>query len=270
MKACFGWAVASALVIGGMGAALAADLPVKAAVPRPIASYTGCYLNAGGGYGFWNQDQYTETVPGLAPTTAGTTSDGGRGWLGQFGGGCDYQLGGDFSNWVVGAFGDYDVMNLKGTNNFANVAPGGAFGPNAFAPEKEKSAWYVGARVGYLVTPALLTFASAGYTQTSFNQQNMTFLNGLGPINAFLPATTYNGWFVGGGTEYAMNFSWLPAHGLFWRNEYRFASYNSKDLPLLGPGAGVGFGQHTTPNVQTITSSLVWKFNWGGPVVARY
>jgi outer membrane immunogenic protein len=271
MKTYFGWVVASAFVIGSVGSTFAADLPMKAAAPRsPVTTYTGCYLDVGAGYGMWNQDQLTETFPGLVPNTVATTTDGGRGWLGRFGGGCDYQLGGDLSNWVVGAFGDYDVMNIKGTNNLANVGAGGAFGPNGFAPEKERNAWYVGGRLGYLVTPALLTYASAGYTQTSFNQQNMTFLNGFGPLNAFLPATTYQGWFVGGGTEYAMNFSWLPAQGLFWRNEYRFASYGAKDLPLLGPGAGVGFGQHTTPSVQTITTSLVWKFNWGGPVVAKY
>jgi hypothetical protein len=25
-----------------------------------------------------------------------------------------------------------------------------------------------------------------------------------------------------------------------------------------------GFGQHESPQVQTVTTSLVWRFNWGG------
>ena len=32
------------------------------------------------------------------------------------------------------------------------------------------------------------------------------------------------GWFLGGGTEYALNMDWIPIHGLFWRTEYRYAS----------------------------------------------
>jgi hypothetical protein len=136
MKTCFGWVVVSTLFIGGIGSAVAADLPMKAAPVAPVASFTGCYLNAGGGYGMWNQDQVTETFPGLVATTVATTTDGGRGWLGRFGGGCDYQLSGAFSNWVVGAFGDYDVMNLKGTNNLANVGAGGAFGPTVLLPRR--------------------------------------------------------------------------------------------------------------------------------------
>jgi len=89
-------------------------------------------------------------------------------------------------------------------------------------------------------------------------------------VNASLPSATYNGWFLGTGLEYALNWSWLPVQGLFLRSDYRFASYNSKDLPTFGAGAAPGFAQHSTPNVQTATTSLVWKFNWGGPVMAKY
>ena len=122
----------------------------------------------------WNQDQHTETIPALAATTSGNTTDGGRGWLARFGGGCDYQFGGGLSNWVVGAFGDYDWMDLKGTNNLANVGLGGGFGaPNA-AAEKEQGAWYAGARIGYLVTPALLSYFDGGYTQTGSTSRTLS------------------------------------------------------------------------------------------------
>jgi outer membrane immunogenic protein len=176
------------------------------------------------------------------------------------GAGCDYQLTGSLTNWVVGAFGDYDIMGLEGTDGLQNVGTGGGVGAPTFASEKENNAWYVGGRIGYLLTPALMTYFNGGYTETRFAPQNFSFLATGLPTSAFLSSTTYHGWFIGGGLEYALNFSWLPIHGLFWRNEYRFASYNSMDIQVLGPGALPGYAQHTTPSVQTVTSSLVWRF----------
>jgi outer membrane immunogenic protein len=257
------------------GSALAADLParpVKAPLPPiPVMTWTGCYLDGGIGYGMYNKDQYTETFPGLAQIGATTTVDGGRGYLGRVGAGCDYQLtgGGFWSNFTIGLFGDYDWMNLKGTDNFQNVGLGGAFGAPVWAYEKESSAWYVGGRIGYVVVPGLLTFVSGGYTETHFRGQTFFNLNNNLASNAFLNGATYHGWFVGGGDEYKL--SLLNINGLFWKTEYRFASYDGKDLVPFGAGANPGFAQHSTPYVQTITSSLVWRFNWtGAPVVAKY
>lgn len=269
----FGWALVSALLITSMGAASAADMsmPMKAPPPvRPMVSWTGCYLEGGVGYGMWNQDQYTETFPGLVQLGAATTTDGGRGWLGRIGGGCDWQLTGEASNWVIGGLAEYDFMGIKGTDNFQNVGLNGVFGAPSYAPEKESSAWYIGPRVGYIVTPNLLTYVSGGYTETHFNQQNFTFLNTGVSANASLPSYTAHGWFIGSGVDYALNMSWLPIQGLFWRNDYRYSQYNAKDLQPFGTGVNPGFAQHTTANVQTVTTSLVWKFNWGGPGVAHY
>src|SRR5208282_4006145 len=96
------------------GSALAADMPLKAELPpAPAPTWTGCYVDAGAGYGMWNIDQHTETLPGLV-TTSTTITDGGRGWLGRFGGGCDYQFSlPNLGNFVIGAFGDYDIMSLN-------------------------------------------------------------------------------------------------------------------------------------------------------------
>ena len=273
MREIFGRALASVipLALCGIGSAMAADLPMKAApvaVAAPVASWTGCYIDAGAGYGMYTQTQHTETFPGLAQTSVSDTLDGGKGWLGRFGAGCDYQFTGSLSRWVIGAFGDYDVMSLRGTDNFQNIGLGGVFGAPTWASEKESNAWSIGGRVGYLVTPALLTYVDVGYTQTHFDQQSFTFLNTGVTANALLPGATYHGWFAGGGTEYALDFASI--RGLFWRNEYRYSSYSSKDLPTFGVGAAPGFAQRTMPYVQTVTSSLVWKFNWAQPVVAKY
>jgi outer membrane immunogenic protein len=240
------------------GPAVAADLGRRAPAytpppPPPAPSFTACYVDGGVGYGLWNIDH-----SGLGPEVATETTSGGRGWLGTVGGGCDYQFGqgtGFWSNWVVGAFADYAWMDLH--RNFES-----SFGGIA-GEEKESSAWAVGGRIGYLVTPNVFTYWNGGYTQSRFDQINFSFTRApFGPFDS-IGAHTYHGWFIGGGTEISLSGLFglpLPA-GLFWRSEYRYSSFNSADLPFV---ANVGFSEHMRPTVQTITTSLVWRFNWWG------
>ncbi len=218
----------------------------------PAATWTGCYVDAGGGYGFFNLEH-----SGTSPFTTPASNTAGEGWLGRFGGGCDVQLGSmGWSNIVVGAFGDYDVANIQG--QFAGAFPLG-FGVNILGTAKESSAWAIGGRAGYLVTPTLLAFVDGGYTEANFDQINLNVF-GVPTGSSFL-ANTYQGWFIGGGTEYALNFVWP---GLFWRNEYRYASYNQNNLLGQFGGAPNGFNENMRPTVQTVTSSLVFRFNWFG------
>jgi outer membrane immunogenic protein len=261
------------------GSALAADMgaPVYKAAPPPppppVPIWTGCYVNAGVGYGMWKQDHYAETSDLVS--ISNPTSDGGNGWLGRFGGGCDYQFStGTWGNWVVGVFGDYDWMSLKGTNTF-DLSDSKTPFFLIEGPEKESGAWAVGGRIGYLITPNLLTYWDGGYAQARFDQVNFVNNDNEGPpigtsTGVSLPATTYHGWFLGGGYEYALDFSWLPVHGLFWRTEYRYASYSSDNIGLVcgggecGTAGPYGFSEHAQKQVQTVTSSLVWRFNWFG------
>lgn len=244
------------------GAAMAADLPAPVykapPPPPPPPSWTGCYLNAGGGGGIWDSKHNAETYPGLVAVTNSVDS-GGQGWLGRAGGGCDYQF--RAINWdvVIGAFGDYDLMDLQGVSSGAVFA----------GSETERSAWAGGARIGVLITPTLLTYANGGYSGTRFGGINgFNQITGLATGLGF-GANNYNGWFAGGGTEYALNWV-LP--GLFWRNEYRYAAYQSADLPLvsLTTGAPFGIAEHNDKSVQTFVTEVVWRFNWPGTVVARY
>jgi outer membrane immunogenic protein len=263
MKARFVATLAGAALLSG--AAAAADLPMPApmseykapAVVAPVYNWTGCYISGGFGYGVWNQDYVNETIPGLVPQTARATN-GGRGWMGLAGGGCDVQIpiGGIVGNVVVGAFGDYDFMNVHGVTALST------FPISVQGDQKQSSAWAVGGRVGVLVTPNLLGYTNGGFTQSHFNQDNLQVF-GLGPVVALTPSHTFNGWFLGGGTEYALNFSWLPIHGLFWRNEYRYSTFNKADLPLLfASGAPTGLGYNVKYYEQAVLSQLIWRFNW--------
>jgi outer membrane immunogenic protein len=242
-------------------AAMAADMPVKARPappPAPVYNWSGCYIKGGGGYGMWNQD----TIGFDDSFQTGTEiRTGGRGWFGTVGAGCDLQVG---ERWVIGVFGDYDFSSIKGdfaTTVFEGEVIGGR--------EKLKSAWAVGGRIGYLITPAVLTYISGGFTEARFSGIELAFLtNPPDPVGARIDQHTYSGWFLGSGFEY--NFGWFP--GLFWRTEYRFASYDKDNLLIVESpgGARTGFSVDSEKFVQTIRSELVWRFNWGSSARAPY
>jgi outer membrane immunogenic protein len=250
------------------GPALAADMAPRYSKappppPLPVATWTGCYIAGGGGYGLWNQENtgFTDGPPRIPATATGTA--GGRGYFGTVQGGCDYQFALAGYNLVVGAFGDYDFDSLKGT-----VAIPGS---TVLGYEKMSSAWAAGGRVGWLVVPSLLTYFSAGYTQATFN--HVDFFNGLNPgagtpAGFFWNKHTYNGWFLGAGDEYALNF--LP--GLFWKTEYRFSEFDTGTniFRATTTGLPIGSSEDSKKWVHSVRSELVYRFNWGGPVVAKY
>ena len=261
------------------GSAFAADMAVKAPPmappPPPPPTFTGCWLSGGVGYGLFDQENtfFANDGPGTPVIEEfGTTTTGGKGWLGRVGGGCDYQFsgfGGFGQGFVIGAFADYDWTNIRGTQSVAG---------DFFADEKMDNQWAVGGRVGWVPLPGLLTFVSGGYTQAHFNGAEV-FNNEFPFIGTpviggavFRDGRTFNGWFIGGGEEYAFN--WLPVPGLFWKTEYRLSEFNRQDVFFFQPGAPVGDIAFNAEKkwVQTITTSLVWRFNFlgGAPVAARY
>jgi hypothetical protein len=81
--------------------------------------------------------------------------------------------------------------------------------------------------------------------------------NGKGAFVVTLPSHTFTGGFIGGGTEVAVT----AIRGPYWRSEYRLASYRSADLPLSFDGVPENEFNHESKSVQTITTSLVWKFH---------
>jgi outer membrane immunogenic protein len=231
------------------GSAFGADMPLKAAPPPATAvGWTGCYVSAGWGYGMLDDER-----SGSNPTLPTSTSAA-KGWLGAFGGGCDYQFNGSspIGPIVIGAFADYDPMNITG--NF-----GDPFNVSHHGTQTVRDAWYVGARAGVLVTPKLLTFIEGGWTGANIDQIDIVTAAG-GPVDGglHLPSQNLTGWFIGGGTEYA--FTLLPIKGLSWKTEYRLASYDSYDQHYIHPSFIGGSIVHNSVDVQTITTSLVWRF----------
>ncbi len=256
------------------GSASAADMarPYTKAPPpvAPVVNWTGCYVGAGGGGGMWNNDSYLVTAPPAIPGIRASTdlTQGGRGWLATIQGGCDYQFAGD---WVVGGFADADWTNMRGDHTGAFPA---SVGLSATDKQTLNWQWAVGARLGYLVTPYLLTYGTAGYTEANFSGATYhTQGIGTGGIDVLtgvhINSQTYHGWFIGTGDEYSLA-KWLP--GLFWKTEYRYSRFDTRDIPVLFNGTNLpnGFAERTHFTEQAVRSELVYRFNWSGPLVAKY
>jgi outer membrane immunogenic protein len=236
-------AAAIALVCGSsaMAADIARPVYTPAPAPAPVYNWTGFYLGGAWGYGLWDADT-SLTFSGF---TSGVTNNGGRGWLGQAIAGYDYQFA--VANWnlVAGVFADYDFGNVKGKFTASSTSFAGS--------ESEKSFWSVGGRIGWLVTPQILSYWSGGFTEAHFD--GVTFASTAGGAGTLtMPSHNYHGWFLGGGLEAQSSF--FP--GLFVFADYRFASYNQASLPLANTSANLNIH----PFEQTIFSGLKYKFNW--------
>jgi opacity protein-like surface antigen len=255
------------------GAAVSADAsrPAVKAAPDAPASWTGFYVQGGFGYGIADLDHSVSNAAGTSLIDIGHTNAA-KGFLGTAGAGFDFQVA---PTWVIGAFADADFTGMKGKYTFSCDFP--CLGPTGFAgSSKEDWAWAVGARVGYVALPSLLTYANGGFTQAQFGAVNYADASGIQPLTpgVSLGERRYSGYFFGGGTEYAM--SVLP--GLFWKNEYRFADYGNKDglqtcTVVTGcsfPGGPTHSIDRSQASVQTIRTELVYRFNWGSPLRAKY
>ena len=254
-------------VVAISGSAQAADLaarPYTKAPPMAMApSWTGFYIFGGGGGGIWDANNNIKATGTGAPLSI-NQKQGGDGYFGTVGAGYDWQFGG---SWVFGILADGQFGSLQGSM-VDQTFPGGALTGTA----KLRDTYAAGARLGYLVAPNVLSYVNAGWTGSDWSGVTMLGANSGLPsgihTNSF---NTNDGVFVGGGVENNLNIFGISSPGWFMKTEYRAAYYDTKTLNELTPantlaGRDIAF----KPFVQTISTSLVYRFNWGGPVVAKY
>jgi outer membrane immunogenic protein len=248
------------------GSAFAADLaprpyskaPVMAA---PVYNWTGFYIFGGGGYGLFESEDYAKDGPNTILTN--TNRMGGSGYYGTVGAGYDWQSG----SWVGGIFADGQFGGIKGTMADLDFVNSGTY--------KNTTNVAVGVRIGYLIAPNVLSYVNGGYTYGRFSGSAMDDVEfGSFPTNTH--SFNRNGWFLGGGVENSLNIFGIGGPGWFMKTEYRVAEYQRGDVGVFNPD-GTPFIENTSqtlistrPIVQTISTALVYRFNWGGPVVAKY
>jgi outer membrane immunogenic protein len=233
------------VALGATVPALAADLAARPAYTKapayaqPIYNWTGFYIGGHVGGAFGGNNGFT-----------GTTNNGNSGsFLGGLQGGADYQFA---PNWVAGIEGQYSWL---GSNN-NNVAFTGA-GAGYLYTNNQRGLGSLTGRLGYTWGPALL-YVKGGYAYSDYNQS----LTLVGVPQTFaLNGSHHDGYTVGAGLEYMFAQNWSA------KVEYQY--YNFGSTSFVTPAVLTGFGS-TSNDEHTIKAGLNYRFNWGGPVVAKY
>jgi outer membrane immunogenic protein len=231
------------VALGATVPALAADLGARPAYTKapayaaPIYNWTGFYIGGHIGGAFSNNNNFNGLVTG--------NNDNGR-FLGGVQAGADYQFA---PNWVAGVEGQYSWL---GNNNNGVLFPGGFLYTN-----NQRAIGSATARLGYTWGPGLL-YVKGGY---AFADNNDTLLLNNAPFAFALNSGHRDGYTVGAGIEYMFAQNWSA------KVEYQY--YNFGNTQFVTPVALANFGSVRNDD-QTVKAGLNYRFNWGGPVVAKY
>ncbi len=236
-------ATAALAVVGATQSARAADLGARApyyqkapAYMAPIYNWTGFYIGAHLGGAFSSNNNFS----GLA---IGNSSNGR--FLGGVQVGADWQFA---PNWVLGAEGQYSWLS-------GNV--GAVFPPGYIYTNNQRGLGSITGRFGYTWGPGLI-YVKGGY---AFSDNNESVTLGGAAVPFAISGDHSNGYTVGAGLEYMFAPSWSA------KVEYQY--YNFGDARFTAPAALVPFGNFTTDD-HTVKAGVNYRFNWGGPVAARY
>jgi outer membrane immunogenic protein len=297
MKRHLGWALASVISISAVGAAWAADLPVKAPPPPPPPTWTGFYVGGNFGGAWTANDSFAYTnafaVPGnlfaqcanaFGPVTF-------TGFGGPFdistncGNSVSMIVGAQIGyNWQVGAavFGFeadgqwQDLVKHSFVQFGANTTAGAPFGSVATDAAYFRSD--IGAlgtfrgRIGWTGGPWMI-YGTGGLAVGEVSQRltevlapGTTCFGVSGTCQSGSDRTTRWGWTAGVG------FEWLLAPNWSVGFEYLYVDLGSSTLTLAPTG---GFFINTSTlkvddREQIVRAKFNYHFNWGTPVVAKY
>jgi outer membrane immunogenic protein len=232
-------AIAAIALIGtpALAADLARKMPVKAPPPppAPVFSWTGFYAGVELG-AKWADTTWTTTSlssgGGFFPVDASSPRNydpSGFRWGGYVG--YHWQV---FSQWLWGVEADWAGANKTDT---AAGIPGCTIGcPSPPGPGADTSSVKMGwdasvrARLGYLVTPDILAYATGGIAWQRVEASATCQHSGPDPLCFALAGDPFatgtnskilTGWTVGGGLEYRIYGNWLL------RGEYRYSNFGT-------------------------------------------
>lgn len=264
--------------------AVAADLPYTKAPPMVAVAYnwTGFYLGANVGAAVSRSDPSTTAavLPNLAlsyfqPTdipalqAAGTRSIKSTGFTGGLTTGYNWQV----SNYVVGLEADFNYFGAKGTTTGSSIYAGFAAGPTITTSTASDWLLTLRPRAGFLVTPALLLYGTAGLAvadlRARFNFTDNFPTAAGGATESASISTTRAGWTAGAGGEYALPNGWsLKAEYLYV--DLGRATTTSANLvsATFGRLPGNVFTQSTSLHANIARVGFTHK--WGDAVIANY
>jgi outer membrane immunogenic protein len=250
-------ALVSLSILGfALAPAFAADLPVKARPMAPAAvvayNWSGCYIGGNVGAGWLRDDQTRigNVAGGVFNDNMGSGSHTNLIGGGQIG--CDYQFA---SSWVVGLQG---MVNF-GSNTESHANPTFA----GFRDETTLKHTVTGtARLGYLFAPQVLGYVKGG---AAFARVDYTNFQPSGALSETASETRL-GWTIGGGVE------WMFAQGWSVFGEFNYLDFGTRDVAFTAAPGTVNPASiiRTRLSESQALFGVNYKFNWAGPVVARY
>jgi outer membrane immunogenic protein len=273
----------SLAVLPAAGADMPARVPVKAPVAAPeVWNWTGFYIGGNAG-GIINNSSYELDPTGCFLTgcgVGGIAANANRTFTNKLnkaaftGGG---QIG---YNWQTGSFvwgleTDFNFSGINESDTLANILTGPLVGGVANTTVTQRLDWFgtFRGRLGFTPAPPWLLYVTGGLAYGHINsgtsvQFPVTCCAGDTYIGSI--SSTRLGWTIGGGVE------WMFARNWSVKAEYLFVdlgSFSYLDPCVAACGAGATLPSYTT-NLTTrehiARAGLNYKFDWGGPVVARY
>jgi outer membrane immunogenic protein len=265
------------ITLGFVGAAVAADMPVKAPPPVVVNTWTGYYVGVNSGAGdFHSSSQSFSQTPGpgnpfgivFDPVTF--NSSGVWGATAGVHAGYNWQL---TPSWLIGVEGDWDKVNAGITGTETTLTNGGAaiapcLGPFP-APALCRSVmmsqnleWTasVRGRLGYIWGSALI-YGTGGVAFDNEEHSGQV----ASAFNAASIATSYNvtntGWVAGGGLEFMATANWLVRLE-YLHYQFGSGSTNTVACSLCAAGAFSGAGNFTwgSTTFDVVRAGLSYKF----------
>ena len=268
----------SAVLVALAGPVLAADIGSAPAykVPAAVTSpWSGLYAGLGFGFRASRADATTtsETIAGIPQNLADgrptAASFDGLGFRTSSFIGYNWQFA---PQWIAGLEGDVGFADQSTTRQSQAFSPGFTF--FARPPDRltVKTDWDASlrARLGFLLTPATLAYATGGVawqrsetSSTCVSDGCIVF--GLSPA-AISASHIHAGWTVGGGIETVLGGNWIA------RAEYRYADFGATPLTFARTGSSGSPLNPTSDNfdlkMRTHTASFGVAYKFGDPIVA--
>jgi outer membrane immunogenic protein len=233
-------------VVGAAAPAVGADLGARnyykspaPAYAAPIYNWTGFYLGAHLGGAFSSDNNFN----GLS-----TGNNGNGRFLGGVQAGADWQFN---PNFVLGVEGQYSWLSGNVGAVFSGVP-----GPIVYT-NNQRGLGSITGRAGYTWGPGLI-YVKGGY---AYSDNNETVTVGGAPVAFAINGDHRNGYTVGAGVEYMFAPNWSA------KAEYQY--YNFGNANFISPAQLVPAGSFTTDD-HTVKAGVNYRFNWAGPVAARY
>jgi outer membrane immunogenic protein len=253
--------LATSALLATVCVASAADLAARHYAKAPVApiatvyDWTGFYIggHVGGG---WGDQGSTELPPGTGAFPAGTVfaKNHPSGFLGGVQGGYNWQ----FSNVVLGVEGEYSWADMKGDAQTASIPIPAIV---THTTTKVDDIATVTGRIGYAFNNWLF-YGKGGWAWARTGSNSEVTRSGV-PFNYTSSRSDRDGWVLGAGIEWGFAPNWSA------KIEYEHIDLGNKTVQINSTAAATSFVDSSS-RIDVVKAGVNYRFNWGGPVVARY